>query len=267
MRPVRRQLLADTVYVVFHDALKAWHNEGRTSLTPQEVCLSARNLCKVILSLPDAEEGIEDELDDLEDEASDETDAMLVEMVAASMLSALSSGQRKSAASAGQQAQSQKPVILCIMKRWCDHELFDNMLEEGCKKEEARYAAGKRSDLIHYELMEIEREGGDTEIKRQFVDECFIGPYGNDKEFAKNLVVCLARYSIEHGNCFSSQLNDLCSRLGGNQQGVSAGGDNKGIMAGGDIHADIKFTDQQVEMLTKEGCFAPQRYQPRLDGQ
>ena len=47
-------MLSDTVYVTFHDALKAWYKEGKTHLTPQEICLSAKNLCDVILGLPDA---------------------------------------------------------------------------------------------------------------------------------------------------------------------------------------------------------------------
>ena len=91
---MRRRMLSDTVYVTFHDALKAWYKEGKTHLTPQEICLSAKNLCDVILGLPDAQEGIDDELEDLEEEASCITeasgdsgaaaDAMLIEMVAAS---------------------------------------------------------------------------------------------------------------------------------------------------------------------------------------
>lgn len=100
---MRRRMLSDTVYVTFHDALKAWYKEGKTHLTPQEICLSAKNLCDVILGLPDAQEGIDDELEDLEEEASCITeasgdvgaaaDAMLIEMVAASMLVALSAKQ------------------------------------------------------------------------------------------------------------------------------------------------------------------------------
>lgn len=68
-------MLSDMVYVTFHDALKAWYKEGKTHLTPQEICLSAKNLCDVILGLPDAQEGIDDELEDLEEEASCITEA------------------------------------------------------------------------------------------------------------------------------------------------------------------------------------------------
>lgn len=127
-------MLSDTVYVTFHDALKAWYKEGKTHLTPQEICLSAKKLCDVILGLPDAQEGIDDELEDLEEEASCITeasgdvgaaaDAMLIEMVAASMLAALSAKQGQASGKILEKSSLQS-VILCIMKRWCHHELFD----------------------------------------------------------------------------------------------------------------------------------------------
>lgn len=178
---MRRRMLSDTVYVTFHDALKAWYKEGKTHLTPQEICLSAKNLCDVILGLPDAQEGIDDELEDLEEEASCITevsgdvgaaaDAMLIEMVAASMLVALSAKQGQASGKILEKSNSQS-VILCIMKRWCHHELFDALLDEGCKKEEARFAEGKRADLLHYELMEWKREEGENpDAMRQFINQ------------------------------------------------------------------------------------------------
>ncbi len=272
-------MLSDTVYVIFHDILKAWHKEGKTHLTPQEICLSARNLCDVILGLPDAEEGIEDELDDLEEEASDiamasgggergmddgTTDAMLVEMLAASMLTALSARREKAVSSAGvssagvssaeNEKASLKPVILCMMRRWCDHELFDALLDEGCKKEEARFAEGKRGDLLHYELMELEREGkgeGNADEMRQLIDQLLTPAYGRSVETIKEMLLFLNRYNIEHHHLLDSPLLELYKRLDGKPQGVSAGGDNRGIMTGGDLNAGFQLTDPQAEMLAK----------------
>lgn len=253
-RTLRRQMLSDTVYVVFHDILRTWYKEEKTHLTPQEICLSARNLCEVICKLPDAEEGVEDELDDLEEEASDiaeasgdgdrnmdgdTADAMLVEMVAASMLTALS-------------VKNLKPVIISIMRRWCDHELFDALLDEGCKKEEARFAEGKRSDLLHYELLEIEREGdGNSKEMQQLIDQLLTPAYGRSIETIKEMLLFLNRYNIEHHHLLDTPLLELYKRLDGNPQGVSAGGDNRGIMAGGDLKAGINLSDPQVEIFAK----------------
>lgn len=252
MRSWRRRLLSDTVYVIFHDALKAWHKDGKTQLTPQEICLSARNLCEVILGLPDAEEGFEDELDDLEEEASDDTEAMLVEMMAASMLTALTAGREKSAAKAGQRVANLTPVIRHIISRWCDHELFTALLEEGCKKEEERFADGKRNDLLHYELMEMEREGdGGTEEMRQLIKQMLSPAFGRSVETIKETLLLLNRYNIENQHVLDAPLIELYKRLDGTTQGVSAGGDNRGIMAGGNLNANFQLTDPQAEMMAK----------------
>ncbi len=243
-RPLRRQMLSDTVYVVFHDVLKSWNKEGKTRLTPQEICLSARNLCDVVCQLPDSEEGVCDELDDLEEEASGiagaSADAMLVEMMAAAMLTAMS-------------ADRYKPVILCIMRRWCGHELFDALLEEGCRKEEARYAEGKRADLLHYELMEIGREGGENAgSMRRFIEQCLTPAYGKSLDTIKEMLLSLNRCNIEF---FHHQLDapllELYKRLDGDLQGVSAGGDNRGIMTGGDLNAGFTLTDPQAALMAK----------------
>ena len=61
----RRRLLGDTVYVIFHDALKAWQKDGRTTLSPVELFLSAKGFSKLLMELPDVMEGIDDEMDDL----------------------------------------------------------------------------------------------------------------------------------------------------------------------------------------------------------
>lgn len=276
-RPLRRQMLSDTVYVIFHDVLKTWHKEGKTHLTPQEICLSARNLSHVILELPDMEEGIDDELDDLEDEASginktsgygekdmdgDSADEMLIEMMAASMLTALSSKQEKMQGKKHGKS-SLKPVILHIMQRWCDHELFDTLLDEGCKKEEARLVEGKRNDLLHYELMELEREKGDTDHEmRLFIDQLLTPAYGKSVETIKELLLSLNRYNIEHHHSLDTPLLELYKRLDGKAQGVSTGGDNQGIMTGGDLNAGFNLTNAQVEMLAK--TIAANEKQPLL---
>lgn len=178
-------------------------------------------------------------------------DAMLIEMVAASMFAALSSKQGQAPGRLLEKSNL-KSVILCIMKRWCHHELFDALLDEGCKKEEARLAEGKRADLLHYELMEWEREEGDNpDAMRQFINQLLTPAYGRSVETIKEMLLSLNRYNIEHHHLFDVPLLELYKRLDGEAQGVSAGGDNRGIMTGGDLNAGFHFTDPQAEMLAK----------------
>ena len=68
-RQHRRRLLANDVYVLFHDNLEQLHKYGMTALSKVEVFVSAENFAKLLLSLPNIEVGIDDELDDLEKEA------------------------------------------------------------------------------------------------------------------------------------------------------------------------------------------------------
>ena len=138
------------------------------------------------------------------------------------------------------------------MKRWCHHELFDALLDEGCKKEEARLAEGKRADLLHYELMEWEREEGENpDAMRQFINQLLTPAYGRSVETIKEMLLSLNRYNIEHHHLLDAPLLELYKRLDGEAQGVSAGGDNRGIMTGGDLNAGFHFTDPQAEMLAK----------------
>ena len=73
-KPARHQLLADEVYIISQDALKQMQHDGHTELSPAEVVLSARNFCHEVLALPDIDEGLEYEIEDLEDEAEGEND-------------------------------------------------------------------------------------------------------------------------------------------------------------------------------------------------
>ena len=88
-RSSRRQVLNDIVYVISHDALKGMQREGHTALSPVEVFLSAQRFTEMLQSLPNVEEGIDDEIDDLEDEACGDNDAMLIMAVATVLLQAV----------------------------------------------------------------------------------------------------------------------------------------------------------------------------------
>lgn len=82
-------MLRNDVYVLFHEFLRQKHEDGLTRLSQVEVFLAAERLARLLLELPNVVEGIDDELDDLEDEAEGVNDAILVSMMAAAIICAV----------------------------------------------------------------------------------------------------------------------------------------------------------------------------------
>uniref|UniRef100_UPI004029AC5C hypothetical protein n=1 Tax=Prevotella sp. TaxID=59823 RepID=UPI004029AC5C len=91
MRQARRRLLADNsdiVFVLFLDTLKQLHNEGETQLSAVEAFISARQLAQTLLSMNEVMEALEYEIDDLEEDADGENDAMIISIVACAIIKA-----------------------------------------------------------------------------------------------------------------------------------------------------------------------------------
>ena len=141
----RRQLLTNVVWAISNSTLRRLQIEGQTNLAPVEVFLSARRFCDTILGLSDIDEGIDYEMDDLEDEAGRGNDAMLVMMLATALLQARSKLQG---------GTDFKKIILHIYERWNDHELFLPLLGLFADKE-AALLESKRIDLYTYELTSL----------------------------------------------------------------------------------------------------------------
>ena len=201
---IRRQLLKDVVWAITNDTLRRLQREGKTILAPVEVFLSARLFCDTVLGLADIDEGIDYEIDDLEDEAG-ETDAMLVTMLASALLQAQSKRNNEF---------DSKPIILHIYERWNDHELFFPLLEQFAKKEEERWLQGKRFNLLDYEIQEIEQEGGGIEEIRNLF-EIFLN-YSDqmDKETIKGNLLLLNLYNIEHNHAYDEVIKGIYAKLG-----------------------------------------------------
>ena len=138
----RHKLLTNVVWAVCNDTLRRLQREGQVTLAPVEVFLSARQFCDTILGLSDIDEGIDYEMDDLEDEASGENDAMVVMMLATAQLQARSKQQV---------GTDFKKIILHIYERWNDHELFFPLLGQFSDKE-LSLLEHKKIDLLTYEL-------------------------------------------------------------------------------------------------------------------
>jgi hypothetical protein len=204
-RTARRQLLGDEVYVLSHDALKKMHGEGLIALSPVEVFLSAQNFCNEILGLTDIEEGLEDEMDDLEDEAESKNDFTLVLALSAAILQAISKKRTDF---------NPKPIIFRIYERLDGQELLWPLIEQMTDKEEARWLEGKKTNLLDYELQEIMLSGGGSvEISRLFED--FIRYADKMGEGTiKDLLTFLNRYNNDHNHAYDKEIDLLYEKMG-----------------------------------------------------
>lgn len=203
-RQQRRRLLGDHVFVIFHDMLKEWHAAQLTSLTPVDAYLSARSFASTLISLPDAMEGIEDEIADLEEEAEG-NDAMIVMMLSTAILQAYSSH------SIGWDAAA---VSRRIYERWCDHELFFSFFDYGTRKEQARWLEGKKTDLLTCEIRDVE-EGGEGSAEIVNVFSYFINCSDKvDASTIKENLLLLNKFNIDNGHKYDAEINVLYEKLG-----------------------------------------------------
>lgn len=139
----RRKLLTNDAYVLFCDHLKELYENEKTALSSVEVFLSAERFARLLLSLPNIEEGIDYELDDLEEDAEGENDAMIISVLAACLIGA----QRSRLP-----ASVWKFAATRILTRWDKHALLGPMVIAAARKEEARWMEGKKTDLLTCEL-------------------------------------------------------------------------------------------------------------------
>lgn len=201
----RRQLLSDIVWVISNDTLRRWQHEGKTTLAPVEVFMTAQCFCDVISGLSDIDEGIDYELDDLEDEAESENDAMLIAVLAALQMTALAKRHV---------GTDFKRAITHIFERYSNHELFLLLIEQWAKKEEKRWMEGKKSDLLDYELQEIKLEGGGVEEIRQLFTDMVDCSDKMDKETIKGNLLFLNRYNIDHNHIYDKEVIALFDKFG-----------------------------------------------------
>lgn len=200
----RRKLLANDVYVLFSDHLKQLHKDGQTALSQVEVFLSAKNFASLLLSLPNIKEGIDDELDDLEDEAEGNNDAMIVSMVAAAIICAV----RKRHATLDCAF-----AVKRIYARWLDHALSLPMLQAAARKEEAQWLEGKKINLLTCELEEIEDNEEGDEAAREIFQYLIDMSASIGESTIKEILLVLNKYNNDHGNKYKTYIDTLYEKL------------------------------------------------------
>lgn len=202
IRQERRKLLSDDVYVLAHDVLKQAHKDGLTSLTQVELYLSGKHLAQVLLSLPNVEEGIEEELEELEEmEAGSEDEAVIVGMIAAAIINANGSSRNRDIT----------PIVLPIFRRWGGHRLCIPILETMQIKEEKRWMEGKRTNLLSCTLEETTSEGEEEveDLLQNFLDDCDMWEPTTFKDF----FLTLSKYNADHENRYQSHIDALKEKL------------------------------------------------------
>lgn len=200
-RLLRRRLLADhsdIVFVLFHDVLKELHKEGKTQLSAVEAFLSARQLAKTLLSMSEAMEGLEEEIDDLEDDADGKNDAMIISIVACAIIKAFAKAHAMS---------GYDEMVMAILVRWNDHPLFMPMLTGAARKEVRRFAENMRGDLLTYELEQAagEDEEAVRETVRSFVD--IAQNIGSNA--TTQLLMVLSRFNDCNGHKYQKEVDEL----------------------------------------------------------
>ena len=203
-RTARHQLLGDVVYIISHEALRQMQHEGHTELSPVEVFLSARNFCDAILELPDIDEGIDDEMDDLEDEVEGKNDFLLIMALATAQLQAISKHRV---------GIDFKKIIFHIFERLDGYELLFPLLGQMTDKEDDRWLNGKKTNLLDYEIQEIRLEGGGLEEIRQLFEDMVANSDKMDKETIKGNLLFLNRYNIEHNHAYDKEILALYDKL------------------------------------------------------
>ena len=198
-REEHRKMLTNHMYVLFHDRLEQLSKDKKTALSPVEVFLSAECFAGLLLALP--EEGIDDELDDLEEEAEGENDAMIISLLAAYIISALSSSHP---------AFDRQFAVEHILARWEERELLWSMLQAAAGKEEARWMEGKKTDLRTCELKEsLENDNLDDDKAKDVVSNIVDICEGLTAETVEKNLIPLMEVNRKFGHAFDEHINRL----------------------------------------------------------
>lgn len=204
-KQARRQLLNNVVYILSHDTLKQMQSDGLTSLSPVEVFLSAQEFCKEILALPDMTEGLNDEIEDLEEECEGKNETAIILTVASVQMHALSKGRI---------GDNYREVVLRILEYLDDYDQLLPLVEQMTRKEESRWIEGKKSDLLNYELQQIVLEGGGSEDVRKLFED-FVGFADNtDTQSIKEALTFLNWYNNHHNHSYDNEIASIYEKLG-----------------------------------------------------
>ena len=207
---IRRQLLTDVVYAISHDALDEMH-PSHTELTKVEIYVSAQAFAKEILKLSDVEEGLNDEIKELCNEANSEDEAMLILVLAAIMLQAVDQNNP---------TQQVHDIVLSIFTRVQDNPLFLPLLTQFANKEVARFAKGKITNLVNYELASVTNDEEAIKAIRAIVQGMLANMDKAHPDTIKETIILLERFNLDHHNIIDAEIDNLYKQLGYKSQNI-----------------------------------------------
>lgn len=201
-RRLKMALVADNVYCIVSEPLKKMH-PGKTPLNSVEIWMAAHGLTCDLIQSPAPEEIFDDLIEELKEEGGEFRDEgnsiFLILMVSMCQISAL----RKQITNAD--------VLLKRLMDVChQHEMYYKVLEQFDGKEISLRMAGKKIDLLTYEMKAV---GDNKEEERQMLDgfaqaALMFGP----RNIESNLLV-LNYYNLKNGHLWDDQIMELYGQL------------------------------------------------------
>lgn len=210
-RKKRRELLTDIVYAISHDELKKMHPE-HTELTPVEIYLSARSFAETILKLSDIDEGLDDEILDVQEDCNSENEAIIILIVASIILEA------KNKKNPSEQIRN---IILHIFKQIKDNELFMFLLTKIADKEAKRIAQGKIINWLEYELQDMQTNNENAESLKSFTQQILNNATDWDYDTIKHMIVNLCYSNLYNDHIIDEELKELYKLLKTKTQAIN----------------------------------------------
>ena len=207
----RRHLLTNIVYAISHDELDKMRPE-HTELKPVEIYLNARAFADTILKLSDIDEGLQDEIIDLQEDCQSETEAMIILVVSAIIL------QAKNKNNPSDQIRN---IILHIFTHTLDNPLCQPLLDKFADKEAERIAQGKIINWIDYELQDIQINHEVKDAIPHIIHGLMLNLDKMDSDTIKSTILLLSKFNLDNNHAIDKELNELFDKLGYKTQNIT----------------------------------------------
>ena len=200
-KSLRDILIHDRVYMMVHDTLRSMRTE-MTDLTQVQIWLAATTFTLRLMQLPDAEELLPDEVDDLRKEAKDKNDAVLIMTTSICQLSAL---------------HKTEPMVDDLIRWLLPHvmhnPIYRPLLERIDGKEQRMAKKGKTMDFNSYEMKEGEvKDDYSKDVERVF--DNFVANLENmTSEAAQNQLLLLCLQNMQEGHRYDKQVMEGFKKL------------------------------------------------------
>lgn len=249
-RRLRMALVADNVYCIVSDALKEQYPE-KTQLNSVEIWMAAHGLTCDLIQSPAPEEIFDDLLAEMDEGLGmreEGTTQFLILMVSMCQISAL---------------RKQIPNADALLKREMDvcrkHEMYYSLLEQFDGKEIRMRMAGKKIDLLNYEMKAV---GDDKEKKRQMLDAFAQAASRFSPQNIESNLLVLNKLNLQNGHIYDDLILEMYGQLEkkleqqttyeitmGNKNVAQAGG----MQMNGDMPQDIAGFLAQFNQLKQLG--------------